>query len=126
MVKKENKLLTETELELMNILWELEEGTVTDVLKQLPEERILAYTSVSTILRILEKKQILVSRKNGKSHIYTPLLQKYEYETKSVDHILHNVFSDTPASLVKTLVESKNVSMKDLEAIKKVITERLG
>ena len=59
----EAKLLTETELELMTILWKLGEGSVADVIALLPKERALAYTSVSTILRILEQKEILTTRK---------------------------------------------------------------
>ena len=60
---EEKSLLTKTELELMNLLWDLGEGSVRDVMAALPQDRDLAYTSVSTILRILEKKEFLKSRK---------------------------------------------------------------
>src|SRR5690242_526540 len=90
--ESDGKLLTETELELMTILWRLEEGTVADVIAELPEERDLAYTSVSTILRILEQKNILKTRKEGRGHIYTPLIKKSEYETKTVKHVVERVF----------------------------------
>ncbi len=59
------RLLTKVELELMTILWRLGEGSVTHVLGELPDGRDLAYTSVSTILRILEQKKILKARKEG-------------------------------------------------------------
>ncbi|NRB00861.1 MAG: BlaI/MecI/CopY family transcriptional regulator, partial [Rhodobacteraceae bacterium] len=71
--KKSRHLLTEVELEFMNELWALEEGTVREVLASLPEERNLAYTSGATILRILEEKGFTESRREGKSLIYTPL-----------------------------------------------------
>ena len=119
------KLLTETELELMTIVWRLGEGSVNDVIKNLPEHRQLAYTSVSTILRILEKKNVLTSRKNGKSHIYTPALSKSDYEHRSLGHLLSNVFSGVPTSLVRTLVDSDELSPEDLTEIKKIISHRL-
>jgi predicted transcriptional regulator len=119
------KLLTETELELMHIVWRIGEGSVNDVIKNLAEHRQLAYTSVSTILRILEKKNVLTSRKNGKSHIYTPALSKSDYEHRSLGHLLTNVFSGVPTSLVRTLVDSDELSLEDLAEIKKIISERL-
>src|SRR5210317_2071976 len=82
--RKKGELLTEVELEFMNELWALGEGTVRDVLEQLPEDRNLAYTSGATILRILEQKDFVTSRKSGKSHIYTPTLAKDAYQFRSL------------------------------------------
>ncbi|MDD9977928.1 MAG: BlaI/MecI/CopY family transcriptional regulator, partial [Boseongicola sp.] len=76
MKKKKNDLLTEVELEFMSELWALGEGTVRDVLERLPDDRNLAYTSGATILRILEQKEFVTSRKEGKSHVYIPALTK--------------------------------------------------
>ena len=109
----------------MQIVWHLEEASVNDVIKHLPEQRQLAYTSVSTILRILEKKGVLLSRKQGKSHIYKPELSKAEYERRSLGHLVTNVFSGAPSSLVRTLLNSENLSPSDLTEIKKMIEERL-
>lgn len=120
----EERLLTDTELELMRILWSLGEGTVKDVIAALPPGRNLAYTSVSTIIRILEKKNILESRKGaGNSFVYKPIITKQAYEQKSLNHLLKNVFSDTPSSLIKTLVNSKGMTASDLDEIKKIISE---
>ena len=127
MGKKTNKkLLTETELELMQIIWKTGESTVKEVKASLPINRDLAYTSVSTIMRILEKKGVLKSKKgNGNSYIYTPELTKEEYEQNSLRHLLSNVFSDAPKSLVKTLVDTTSMSKSDLVEISKMIEERL-
>ncbi|MEZ4743838.1 MAG: BlaI/MecI/CopY family transcriptional regulator [Bdellovibrionota bacterium] len=124
--EQEKKLLTETELELMQIIWNLGEATVKEVIQHLPNERQLAYTSVSTIIRILEKKEIVTSRKgNGNSYIYTPQIMKSEYEQASLGHLLKNVFSDTPSSLIRTLVDTMDLSKSDLVEIKKILLERL-
>jgi predicted transcriptional regulator len=125
MKKTECKLLTETELELMSILWRLGQGSVNDVLAELPQERDLAYTSVSTILRILEQKKILGSRKEGRGHIYLPLVKKEEYEATSLHHLVNKVFDGEPSTLVKRLIESKDLNAEELKEIKKLLNQRL-
>jgi predicted transcriptional regulator len=117
------KLLTEVEFELMSILWRLGEGSVADVIGQLPENRELAYTSVSTILRILEQKTILSIRKEGRGHIYIPTLRKSEYEAKAVKDVVERVFDGTPAALVRQLLDSGDVTDKELVEIRKLVTE---
>lgn len=121
--KSLSNLLTEVELEIMNILWSLSEGSVRDVLAHLPEERNLAYTSASTMLRILEKKKIVRSRKDGKSHIYIPVLKKQDYEESTLSHVVTNIFDGTPSNLVKRLVNASNLSDKEREEIKKILEQ---
>jgi predicted transcriptional regulator len=74
--RDESKLLTETELELMTILWKLGEGSVNDVLAELPQGRDLAYTSVSTILRILEQKKNPLEPQRGERARLHPVGEK--------------------------------------------------
>ncbi|MGE4132149.1 MAG: BlaI/MecI/CopY family transcriptional regulator [Bdellovibrionales bacterium] len=115
------KLLTETELELMNILWRLEEGSVADVMAALPSARPLAYTSVSTILRILEQKGILRSRKEGRGHIYIPKIKKAEYEARTIRHVVERVFDNTPSALVRQLLGSIEINETELAEIRALI-----
>jgi predicted transcriptional regulator len=122
----DGKLLTETELELMTILWRLGEGSVADVIEQLPKERDLAYTSVSTIMRILEQKEILKTRKEGRGHIYTPQLKKNDYEAKAVKHVVERVFDGTPVALVRQLLDSVKLDEKDLKELKNLIDQAGG
>ena len=123
--KKSRNLLTEVELEFMNELWEIGEGTVRDVLAQLPPDRNLAYTSGATILRILEEKGFVKSRKDGKSLTYTPLLAKDAYQTRSLQNLSRTLFDDTPASLVARLVDDAGLSEEDLEDIRALVERRL-
>ncbi|MEC9283512.1 MAG: BlaI/MecI/CopY family transcriptional regulator [Bdellovibrionota bacterium] len=122
---EDKTLLTKTELELMNLLWDLGEGSVRDVMAALPEDRELAYTSVSTILRILEKKDFLKSRKESKTHIYTPLVAKESYEVKETGSLLSNLFSGSGLSLVKCLIDNDQLSEDEMESLKKMIEEKL-
>jgi predicted transcriptional regulator len=121
--KAPEKLLTETELELMSILWKLGQGTVNDVLVHLPQERKLAYTSVSTILRILEQKHVLKSRKEGRGHIYIPITKKDDYEAKTVRHVLEKVFDGTPVALVRQLLNTTSLSESEIDEIKRLLKE---
>ena len=115
---KTEKLLTEVELEMMRALWSRGSGTVADVQGMLPPERKLAYTSVSTMLRILEQKGVLGSRKEGRGHIYVPKLEKQEYEKRSLRHIVDRVFGGAPARLVQRLLEVEPLSSDELSKIK--------
>ena len=126
MPSKPHARLTEVELELMTILWRLGEGTVTDVIAQLPPGRRLAYTSVSTILRILEKKGVLTARKDGRAHVYVPAFGKPEYEAFTVQDIVTRVFDGTPAALVSRLLQSEELSPRDLDAIRALLAARRG
>lgn len=125
MKKKRSELLTEVELEFMNELWALGEGTVRDVLERLPEDRNLAYTSGATILRILEQKEFVTSRKAGKSHIYTPTIAKDAYQTRSLKDLSEKLFDDTPASLVAALVNDDALTEEALGQIRALVDRRL-
>ena len=122
---KKIALMTEVELEFMNELWILGEGTVHDVLDQLPGDRQLAYTSGATVLRILEKKKFVTSRKEGKSHVYVPALAKDEYQTRSLKHLSKKLFDDTPASLVARLVNDEDLTEEALGQIRALVDRRL-
>jgi predicted transcriptional regulator len=123
--KKSRHLLTEVELEFMSELWALGEGSVRDVLASLPEDRNLAYTSGATILRILEEKGFVASRKEGKSLIYKPLLAKDTYQTRSLQNLSRTLFDDTPATLVARLVDDAGLTEADLEEIRALVERRL-
>jgi len=89
--KANDQLLTETELELMTVLWKVEEASVRQILEDLPKTRQMAYTSASTIVRILEKKGLVKSSKEGKTHIYSPVLKKQSYEKQTLNHVIDHV-----------------------------------
>ena len=123
--KKKSELLTEVELEFMNELWALGEGTVRDVLNELPAERNLAYTSGATILRILEQKEFVTSRKDGKRHVFKPALAKDAYQTRSLKDLSAKLFDDTPASLVARLVDDDSLTEEALGQIRALVDRRL-
>ena len=119
------KLLTEVELELMSVLWQRGEATVREVLDSLPPARRLAYTSVSTVLRILERKQLVLSRKDGKVHVYRPAVSKSAYEARSVRHLVDKVFDGAPSAMVMRLLDEAELSRDELEQLRRRLEEKL-
>jgi len=124
-MKKALKTLTPVELEIMSVLWGLGRGTVKDVQGQLPKERGLAYTTVATMMKILEGKGIVTSEKGDKAHTFTPLLKREDYAAQSIKSLTQKVFSENPTLLVKHLLEDKTLSVADLKEIERLIKERL-
>jgi len=123
--RRPGNLLTDVELEFMTELWEIGEGSVRDVLDRLPADRNLAYTSGATILRILDDKGFVESRKEGKTLVYKPLLEKDKYQTRSLLNLSRTLFDDTPATLVARLVDDAGLTEKDLEEIRVLVERRL-
>jgi predicted transcriptional regulator len=123
--KSENPLLTQFEAEIMTILWKLGEASVRDILNSLPAERKVAYTSVATIVKILEEKNFVSSVKAGKTHTFVPRLQKDTYQKKTLRHIVEQLFEGTTSSLVKNLISDESISEEEKQAIKKLIEEKL-
>jgi predicted transcriptional regulator len=117
-------LLTDAELELMLILWKLEEGSVHDVLAALPKKRVMAYTTASTIIRILEKKGFVESRKEAKSHIYSPRISKQAYESRTLGHVMGKLFENTPVALVARLIDDHKLSTKEIAELKSLLESR--
>jgi predicted transcriptional regulator len=119
--KNPERLLTEVELELMNIVWELGGGTVADVQGRLPAERPLAYTSVATMLRILEQKGVLGSRKEGRGHFYRPLVDRAAYQAFTLEQMVDKVFGGQPLALARSLIDGGVLSRKDLASLKALL-----
>jgi predicted transcriptional regulator len=124
-ITKIDKPLTEVELQLMNVIWSLEVCTVKEVQTEISKDRELAYTSVATIMKILESKGILKSEKSDKAHIYSPLISKENYETQSLEHLAENLFHGDSSMMVMRLLDNSNLSQKELEAIREVLNSRL-
>lgn len=118
--------LTPVELELMQLVWKLGEVSVADVQAALPPERALAYTSVSTVLRILEQKGVVQSRKQGRGHLYSAVLPREAYEAQSVRHLVDTLFEGTPSALVARLVEAVPLAPEDVEQLRKLLEAKGG
>lgn len=121
--KKDEKLLTAVELEIMTAIWELGECTIKDVQKSLKKDRALAYTSVATIIKILEKKQVL--GKNEAEHTYHARVSRKEYESKTLRHVAEKIFQGNPSSMAARLIDESDLTQEELRSLRKLLDERL-
>ncbi len=115
--KPGDRLLTEVELELMTIIWSQGKTTVKEVADALPKSRPLAYTSVASVMKILEQKGFLKCEKHSHAHTFSPLVEKAAYEKSCLDHVVDNVFDGEPVALVQRLLTVKRLSGAELRAI---------
>ena len=124
--KQNNDLLTEVELEFMNVVWETGGGTVRDILAELNKVQERAYTSVATVLKIMEQKGFLTSERRDRSLVYRPTVPKADYQKTTLKNLSSKLFNDTPAALVARLVEDEDVTSEMLEEMRALLNERLG
>lgn len=114
------KSLTKAEEEIMQVLWELEKGFVKDIIEQLPEPKP-AYNTVSTIVRILEKKGFVDHNAYGKTHEYYPLISKEEYSQKFLKNFVSGYFENSYQQLVSFFTRKENLSLKEIEDIMQIL-----
>ncbi len=115
--------LTRAELEIMQILWQIGHGFVNDILEQLPEPKP-AYNTVSTIVRILEKKGFVAHTAYGKSHEYYPVVGREEYTSTYMESVLANFFGGSPSRLVSFLSSNKSISLEETDEIIKLLQNK--
>jgi predicted transcriptional regulator len=120
------KPLTATELEMMNVIWRIGPCSVAQVLEQLSPTRELAYTSVSTMVRILEQKGYVSSERAGRGHLYSAAVAKEDYQAISLRHLVDNVFEGTPTLMVKRLLDSNALTEEELSQIKSLLRKKGG
>jgi BlaI family penicillinase repressor len=118
------KELTRAEEEIMQVLWDLGQGFVKDVIEELPAPKP-AYNTVSTIVRILEKKGFVSHRAYGKTHEYFPLVSKDVYKKKYLKSFLKRYFADSFPELVSFFAGERDLSLKELEEIRGLLGEEI-
>jgi BlaI family penicillinase repressor len=118
------KKLTKAEEQIMQILWELEKGFVKDIIKHLPKPKP-AYNTVSTIIRILEKKGFVSHQAYGNTYQYFPVINKEEYTKAYLKSIVKNYFSDSFKEMVSFFTTEENISIEELEELRKMINEEI-
>ncbi len=117
------KQLTKAEEQLMQYLWDMKKGFLKGIIEKYPEPRP-AYTTVSTVLRVLVKKEFVGYNTYGKVHEYYPLITKARYFQDRVKPFVSNYIQGSPSSLASFFNSSK-ISLSELEEIRTLIDERI-
>jgi predicted transcriptional regulator len=110
--------LTKAEEEIMNMLWEQGETSVSALIAAMDEPHP-PHSSISSIIRILEKKEFVDHRAEGRSFVYFPIVAKKDYSRYSLRRLITNYFDGSMNELVSFLVKEEDLSIKELEAIRK-------
>ncbi len=118
------KELTRAEEEIMQVLWSLEKGFVKDLINRLPEPKP-AYNTVSTIIRIMERKGFVGHKAYGNAHEYHPLVSKDEYKKKFFKSFLTRYFSDSFPEMVSFFAGDRDLSLRELEEIQSLLGEEI-
>jgi BlaI family transcriptional regulator, penicillinase repressor len=123
-MKKPVKELTKAEEQVMQILWKLEKAFVKDVVEYF-EKPVPAYNTVSTIIRILEKKGFVSYKAYGNTYEYFPLISKSEYTGVYLGNFVNNYFGNSYKSLVSFFASDDKLSVKELEEMKQLMDKEI-
>ena len=113
-------VLGDRELDIMGVLWDLGSGTVAEVRGKLPVD--LAYTTVLTILRNLEAKQLVSHTAEGKAHRYFPRVARTVARRTALTRILDKLFHGSPEQLIAQLVEDEKLSARELKRLRALLS----
>ncbi len=116
--------LTEAELRLMNVLWEKGSATVQQVLDALPQDPPLAYNSVLTTMRILERKGYAKHVMDGRAHVYAPVVGREEASRFEVKHLLNRFFKNSHELLVLNLIEDETIDKAELKRLRDLLERK--
>ena len=104
----------------MQVIWQLERCVVRDVIEKLGDPD-MPHSTISSVVRILEKKGFVAHKAYGKTHEYYPIIAKEEYAQHGVKSLLEKYFSGSPKKLVSFLVQRENMDLKELNDLLKTI-----
>ena len=119
------KQLTKAEEQIMQILWDLEKAFVKDIMVHLPEPKP-AYNTVTTIVRIMERKGFVGYKAYGKTHEYYPLISKPEYTKKFLHGFVKDYFSNSYKQMVSFFAKEEKLSLSEMEEMRKLIEDEIN
>ncbi len=121
LARTKSTTLTEAELRIMNVLWDRGSATVHEVLQGITAEPPLAYNTILTIIRILEKKGYLMHVKDKRAHVYTPKIDRKDATRFEVRHLVSRFFGDSDELLVLNILEEKSIDAEELKRVRQLL-----
>jgi predicted transcriptional regulator len=126
MARPRSTTLTEGEQRIMEVLWRLGEASVQDVTDAFAASEPVAYTTVLTMLRILHEKKYVGYRKEGKAHVYVPLVTRDAARTSALKQLLRRFFDDSPKALAQHLMREEEIDLQELERLSARVGQARG
>ena len=124
MARTKEKLLTNLELKLMNIVWKLGEATVKDVKNALPRRKPLAYSTVLTVMRILERKGFVRHETDNRTYVYYPIVSRDEVVQSMLQNMANRLFDGSAELLMVNVLEKEDLSLEELRRLKQLIAAK--
>jgi BlaI family transcriptional regulator, penicillinase repressor len=121
--RRPSETLTDAELRIMNVLWLKGSGTVQSILDSLAESPTLAYNSVLTTIRILERKGYVEHVKDGRAHVYAPLVGRKEATRSEIRHLVGRLFKNSHEQLVLNILEDRGMDAKELDRLREILEQ---
>ena len=123
MPPRKSPTLTEAELRLMDVLWQKQKATVQQILEALPSNPSLAYNSVLTTIRVLEKKGYVRHVKDGRAHVYVPLVERTEATRSEIRHLIQRFFGNSHELLVLNILEDDSIDTAELKRLRQLLDQ---
>jgi BlaI family transcriptional regulator, penicillinase repressor len=121
LARSKSATLTEAELRIMNVLWQRGSATVHEVLESLPAKPALAYNSVLTIVRILEKKGYIKHVKDRRAHVYSAQVRREDATRSEVKRLVSRFFGNSHELLVLNILEDKSLDAEELDRVRQLL-----
>ncbi len=121
MPRRKSETLTEAELRLMDVLWQKGAASVQQVLDALTQKPPLAYNSVLTTIRILENKGYVEHVKEGRAHIYRPMVEREQATRSEIRHLVNRFFGNSHELLVLNILEDRGLEAKELKRLRALL-----
>lgn len=121
MARKQSPALTDAEAAVMAVIWRLRKASVTDVVTAMNETRAVSYSTVQTMLRILETKGYVTHDKVSRAFIYEPLVDERQARRRALRHLVSRLFEGSPSLLVLNVLEDEDIDPAEREQLRKLI-----
>lgn len=124
MARRRSPTLTDVEARIMTVLWDKERATVGEVVTVLKSKYDAAYSTIQTILRILEAKGYVKHEKSGRAFIYRAVIDQRQARRHALSHLVTRLFDNSPSLLVLNVLEDDQIDPAELEQLRKLIHDK--
>src|SRR5688572_4275527 len=121
MARRQSPALTDAEAQVMAVLWQQNTAAVSDVVAALKKARPVTYSTVQTILRILEKKGYVTHDKVARAFVYRPVVDKRQARSRALRHLVSRLFEGSPSLLVLNVLEDEGIEPAERDRLRALI-----
>lgn len=117
-------ILTRQELQIMKVVWDKGEATVKEVCDAMSQRKVTAYTTILTLMGILEEKGALIHTRSGRAYVYKPLLSRQQATRNQVRDVLTRFFDGSPEKMIENVLENEITAPEQLWTVKNMLESR--